>query len=107
MIVEVKDYKGDPLKVTVNQSKRTFTLYGYKVKLKRNSKSISKVYPSIFYHIMMNNQEYRTGIVVHDLKSKWQRESFEAFHNDISEDELSRTGNNIYEAAIKMLTQII
>lgn len=101
---------GKEISVMVNKTKRTFTLYDFRFKLVLTGDHAKDHYPMKIYDLIEEHANLPFGKVVHNInnpESKFWNEEFEAFENSISEDNLSRAGKNIYEAAIKMLCNII
>ena len=111
MKVITKSYHtGNEIIVNVNQKTKTFKLYDYTFTLNIiEDHSNCENYPMVIYDII-HNQLGSIGKVCHDINNpdnKYHNESFEAFYGEISENSFSTTGNNIYNATIKMLSNII
>ena len=92
MIIEVnkEDWTGERIKVKVNQTKRTFKLFGDNFKLEKKTKG--------HYHITGDQWDYSLGKV-------FVNEDGTA--SGSGNGCIEREGNNIFEAAIKVLSNIL
>jgi hypothetical protein len=107
MEINKADWSGETIKISVNLEKREFSLYGYRFKLVLKDESKCAPWTWTTYNIMGDNWEHPLGVVVQEDDEVKQTQTIEAWHGKISESNLSRTGSNIYEAAVKMLCNVI
>lgn len=89
--VNQENWTGGEIKVKVNKTKRTFKLFGYNFKLEKKAKD--------YYHITSDQWNYPLGeIFVNDV-------GFAIAGSD--NGCIEREGKNIFEAAIKVLCNIL
>lgn len=104
------DRPGEEITVNVNQKTREFTLYDHRFKLEVTQDHSGEVHPLVIYKITCPDWDYPLGKVVHEINNpdiEFWNESYKAWDGAIIEGNLSRYGNNIYEAAAKMLCSVI
>ena len=104
------NWSGEEITVKINQAKRSFSLFGYDFVLDKTSDLSKEDHPVVFYDITSPSWDVPLGVVVHEIdapNNRFQNESYEAWNGSIGEGNLSRTGNSIYEAAIRMLCNVL
>ena len=104
------NWSGENVTVKINDEEMSFDLYGYKFNLVlKADRSSDDFMPSKYYSVVCPEWDYPLVTIVHNFPDKFRKsESFEAFDGEhITEDALSRTGECIYSAAIKVLCNTI
>ncbi len=96
--------------VDVNEETKSFNLYDIDFTISIKDDHSDESWPMIIYTIDSPEWDSPIGHVVHsidDPNNRFHNESIEAWHNEICEYNISCRGENIYEAAIKMLIKVI
>lgn len=105
--LDKENWTGEKVTINVNQVKRSFSLNGCKVTLEQKDKTIVEDWEWRTYNIMVDGWEYPLGVVVDHIDFAKDTQEIEAWHHEIKEGNLSRTGSSIYDAAAKMLCNVI
>jgi hypothetical protein len=94
----LENWTGEKVTINVNQKKRSFTYCDTKVTLVLTKSYRDDALNCNFYDIMVDGDKW--GVVVQDFDDG----TIEAYNGDISSESLSRRGDDIYSASVKMIS---